>query len=155
MTLTRKTPMRRTGFKRKEPQPFALPDRQTFERNQEAKKRVGLKRKAKRATVAEGSKYLAACRDERCYLQIPGLCRLREPDETCVPAHRNEGKGTGLKVSNELTLPACYYCHTEYDQGRRFTREEKREMWNDAYEEWNLVRARKMGFVEQQEMEAA
>lgn len=56
-----------------------------------------------------------------------------------------------MKVSNELTLPACYYCHTEYDQGRRFTREEKREMWNDAYEEWKLVRARKMGLVEQQE----
>ena len=127
----RKTPMKRTAW--------PLADRATTLRRSTIKTRV------KKPTVAEGSKYLAACRNERCYLQIPGVCRLREPDETCVPAHRNEGKGTGLKVSNELTLPACFYCHTEYDQGRRFTREEKREMWNDAYEEWNLVRTRKMG----------
>lgn len=136
----RKSSLQRSSWKSS---PVDQPDWRSKLRN------GGMKRKGKRPTVAEGSKYLAACRGEPCYLQIPGLCRLREPDETCVPAHRNEGKGTGLKVSNELTLPACYYCHTEYDQGRRFTREEKREMWNDAYEEWELVRARKMGLVEE------
>jgi hypothetical protein len=133
--------------------PFKQPDRQQFERNQEAKKRVGLKRKAKRATVAEGSKYLAACRGEECYLRIAGVCN--GDWTTCVPAHRNEGKGIGLKVENFLTLPACYWCHAEFDQGKRFLREEKREMWNRAYAEWEPVRDRKMGLVEQQEMEAA
>jgi hypothetical protein len=151
MTLTRKKPMARTAFKRKEPQPFALPDRQTFERNQEAKKR--LKSKPKRATVAEGSKYLAACKDEPCFLRIPGVCN--GDWTTCVPAHRNEGKGMGMKVPNFLTLPACYACHAEYDQGKRFIREQKRDMWNAAYVEWQPVRARKMGLVEQQELEVA
>ena len=142
----RTTPLKRGSWK-------SSPSKQTDWRSE--LRSGGIKRKARKPTVAEGSKYLAACKGERCYLQIPGVCRLREPDETCVPAHRNEGKGTGLKVSNELTLPACYYCHTEYDQGRRFTREEKREMWNDAYDEWNLVRARKMGLVEEQGTEVA
>jgi hypothetical protein len=117
-------------------------------------KRSSLKSKPKHVTVADGAKYLAACRGERCFFQIPGVCRLREPDETCVPAHRNEGKGMGLKVPNILTCPACYACHAEFDQGRRFTREEKREMWNRAYAEWEPVRNRKMG-ITQPEMEAA
>jgi hypothetical protein len=147
----RKSALKRSPFSRKG-SPFS-PDRQTFERNQEAKKRIGLKRKAKRPTVEEGAKYLAACRGEPCFLRIPGVCN--GDWTTCVPAHRNEGKGMGLKVPNYLTLPACYACHAEYDQGKRFIREQKREMWNDAYVEWQPMRARKMGLVEQLEMEAA
>jgi hypothetical protein len=138
MTITRKTPMKRTGFARKEPKPFALADRKTTLRRSEMKRRV------KKPTVAEGSKYLAACRNEVCYLRIVGTCPRREPEETSVPAHRNEGKGIGLKVPNELTCPACFWCHAEYDQGKRFTREEKREIWNQGYAEWEPVRTRKM-----------
>jgi hypothetical protein len=104
--------------------------------------------------VADGAKYLEACRGERCFLRIPGICRLLDPDETCVPAHRNEGKGIGLKVPNILTCPACYACHAEFDQGRRFTREQKRELWNAGYAEWEPVRARKLG-IEEQETEVA
>lgn len=136
----RKTPMKRS--------PFKLADKPTTLR------RSAIKARIKKPTVAEGSKYLAACRGERCYLQIPGVCRLRDPDETCVPAHRNEGKGMGLKVDNRLTLPACYWCHAEYDQGRLFAREYRREIWNDAYAEWEPVRARKMG-INQEETEVA
>lgn len=138
--LQRKTPLKRSAFK--------TADKAT------ALRRSAIKARVKRPTVAEGSKYLAACRNERCYLQIPGVCRLRDPDETCVPAHRNEGKGMGLKVSNELTCPACYWCHAEYDQGKLFAREYKRELWNNAYAEWVPVRNRKMG-IEQQELEVA
>jgi hypothetical protein len=146
--------MKRTGFgPRKsslERKPWkSSPTKQTDWRSElRSKPRATLKSRPKRVTVAEGAKYLAACRNERCYLQIPGLCRLRDPDETCVPAHRNEGKGTGLKVSNELTLPACFWCHAEYDSGKRFVREEKRALWNAGYAEWEPVRARKMGICE-------
>lgn len=107
----------------------------------------------RKPTVAEGSKYLDACRNEECYLRISGICQaFGWGNELVVPAHRNEGKGTGLKVSNEMTCPACHACHMEFDQGRRFTREEKREMWNLAYAKWHPVRARKMG-IEINEME--
>jgi hypothetical protein len=135
--MKRSTPLRRTGFKRKEPKPFELADRKT------TIKRTAMKSRIKKPTVAEGSKYLAACKGERCYMGV--ICGGEASPDIVVPAHRNQGKGMGLKVSNELTLPACHWCHTEYDQGRRFTREEKRDMWNQAYAEWEPVRARKMG----------
>jgi hypothetical protein len=115
-------------------------------------KRSSLKSKPKRVTVADGSKYLEACRGEPCFLRIVGVCW--GDTESVVPAHRNEGKGMGLKVPNILTCPACYACHAEYDQGKRFTREQKRELWNAGYSEWEPVRNRKMG-IEQQELEVA
>lgn len=69
------------------------------------------------------------------------LERLRElscgncgaTDGTVVAAHRNEGKGMGLKVSDALCAPLCYRCHFELDQGRMLTREERQDMWNRAY----------------------
>ncbi|WP_408509691.1 nuclease domain-containing protein [Paraburkholderia sediminicola] len=142
--IQRKTPLKRISWKSSPTDPK---DWRTQLRS------GGIKTRVKKPTVAEGSKYLAACRGEPCYLRIPGVCRLRDPEETIVPAHRNEGKGTGLKVSNELTCPACHACHMEFDQGKRFIREEKREMWNRAYAEWQPVRDRKMNL--QPELEAA
>lgn len=54
-------------------------------------------------------------------------------DGTVVAAHRNEGKGMGLKVSDALVTPMCARCHYDYDQGRHMSRQEKREHWNRAY----------------------
>ncbi|HDR8989951.1 TPA: DUF1364 family protein [Burkholderia vietnamiensis] len=98
----------------------------------------------KRAT-GDAAKYLAACRGESCYLLIRGVCPRRPADETVVAAHRNEGKGMGLKVPDRLTVPACYWCHAEYDQGHKLTRDEKRETWNEGFRRWELVRKEKMG----------
>ncbi|GBH24542.1 hypothetical protein BvRS1_15910 [Burkholderia vietnamiensis] len=105
------------------------------------------RRRASRPKKATGkdAKYLAACRGEPCYLLIPGICPRRPADETVVPANRNEGKGMGLKVPDELTVPACYWCHAEYDQGHKLTRDEKRETWNDGFRRWLPVRNEKMG----------
>jgi hypothetical protein len=50
-----------------------------------------------------------------------------------VAAHRNEGKGMGLKVSDALVAPLCFTCHSELDQGKDLSREERRDMWNRAY----------------------
>ena len=59
-----------------------------------------------------------------------GVCGAQ--DGTVVAAHRNEGKGMGLKVSDALVAAMCYRCHMELDQGKG-TREVKRQMWNQAY----------------------
>jgi hypothetical protein len=54
-------------------------------------------------------------------------------DGTVVAAHRNEGKGMGMKVSDALVAPLCYTCHKNLDQGKDMTREERRDFWNRAY----------------------
>jgi hypothetical protein len=148
----RTSTLKRSPFSRKG-SPFS-PDRQQFERNQEAKGR--LKSKPKRATAAEGSKYLAACRGEPCFLNV--MCPWTEwADPTVVPCHDNRlsaGKGMGLKASHERTLPGCMLCHQWLDQGKA-SREEKFDAFDQGFARWFLVRARKMGLVEQQELEAA
>jgi hypothetical protein len=129
--------MKRTGFKRPEPKPFALADRKTTLQRTEMKKR------ARKPKAGDDKRMRDACRDEPCYLHINGVCI--GDVRTSVPAHRNEGKGMGLKVPDEFTIPACAACHFEYDQGTRFLREQKRDMWNAAFAEWAPVRAAKLG----------
>lgn len=53
--------------------------------------------------------------------------------ETVCAAHRNEGKGMGIKVSDALVAALCYECHYTLDMGKDLTKEEKRDMWNRAY----------------------
>ncbi|WP_454760642.1 hypothetical protein [Caulobacter segnis] len=51
-----------------------------------------------------------------------------------VPAHRNEGKGMGLKNPDFMWAALCTLkCHYELDQGNKWSREEKRAFWNAAY----------------------
>jgi hypothetical protein len=81
MTLTRKKGLTRTAFKRKEPKPFTLPDRQQFERNQEAKGRVATKKeKTRGAHVLE----LQAAFNE--------LVRLRDADQPCISCGTYQGE---------------------------------------------------------------
>lgn len=135
--LKRKTPMKRSTFSRSG-SPFGWPTRAT------ALKRSEMKRLVKNPTVAEGSKYLAACRGEQCYLRVPGICIGAE---TVVPCHSNQqrhGKGMGRKAEHHYTVPGCSACHAWIDQGSA-PREVKFERWDRAYEAWEPVRARKMG----------
>ncbi len=53
--------------------------------------------------------------------------------ETVCAAHRNEGKGMGIKVSDALVAALCYECHYTLDMGKNLSKEEKRDMWNRAY----------------------
>ena len=41
-------------------------------------------------------------------------------------AHRNEGKGIGMKVDDSLTAALCPDCHTRIDNGRDLSREHRR-----------------------------
>ena len=126
--MLRRTPMKR-GTK-------------PMQRGQALKAKAPMKRGYKPASTRENREYALACYGEPCFLRMPGM-RCWSLD-TVVPAHRNEGKGMGLKVDDELTVPACYGCHAEYDQGKRFTREEKREFWNRAFIAWKVARVAKM-----------
>lgn len=52
--------------------------------------------------------------------------------EDVQAAHRNEGKGMGLKVDDCWTAALCIKHHTEIDQGKTMSREEKRELMDRA-----------------------
>ncbi|QCP50175.1 DUF1364 family protein [Trinickia violacea] len=143
--LQRHTPLARTGFKRKEPKPFALTPRKQWLRNSEIRRRV------KRPTVADGSKYLAACRGEECYLLVPGVCcSVGWAHESVVDCHSNQskhGKGGALKAKHEFTVPGCGPCHYWLDFGSA-PRELKVTTFDTAYARWEPVRARKMGLTQ-------
>jgi cytochrome c553 len=147
--MKRSAPLKRTGFSRKgSPKPFALADRATTLR------RTAIKSRTKKPTVAEGSKYLAACQGEPCYARIVGVCW--GDTESVVPAHSNQakhGKSMGRKADHIFTVPMCFACHQWTDQGKA-TREQKFAAWDAAYAEWEPVRARKLG-IEVNQLEAA
>lgn len=153
MTLARKTPMKRSGFARKVPnsltsKPFGLASAKTQMRRTEMKKRA--KRKP---TVAEGSKYIDACRGEECYLRVPGVCVSRGwSHDSVVDCHSNQsihGKAGGLKAKHEFTVPGCGPCHYWLDFGKA-TWEEKVLVFDTALNLWVPVRTRKMGLPQPQ-----
>jgi hypothetical protein len=146
MALTRKvplrskTPLRNSVWK-------SSPTKQTDWRSElRSKPRATLKSRPKRVTVAEGAKYLAACRGEPCFLNV--LCGISDwADPTVVPCHDNRlsaGKGMGLKARHDRTLPGCMLCHRWLDQGPA-PREEKFAAFDRGFERWEPVRNRKMG----------
>lgn len=47
-------------------------------------------------------------------------------------AHRNEGKGTGLKVDDCATAALCIGCHDSIDNGNKLTRDERRQLMDRA-----------------------
>ncbi|MBW0450861.1 DUF1364 family protein [Paraburkholderia phenoliruptrix] len=115
-------------------------------------RKAALKTRKKRVTVAEGAKYLAACRGEPCFLRVPGICPLNPDDETVVPCHENSieaGKGMGIKARHDRTVPGCFRCHHWLDQGP-VGKERKKLIYSNAMAAWMPVRARKMG-LEMQE----
>ncbi len=55
-----------------------------------------------------------------------GYCVLCKA--VCQPecAHRNEGKGKGMKTSDAACAALCSICHMVIDQGKNMTRDERR-----------------------------
>lgn len=125
--LTRKTPMSRVS---RASTPLS---RSTF------------KRRAPKKRAGHEPKYLAACRGEPCFLQIPGVCRGER--DTVVPCHANwsdYGKGMGIKAPDIYTVPGCARCHACLDQGMTLTKAEKRATWEWAYTRWSAARDSKL-----------
>ena len=66
-------------------------------------------------------------------------------------AHSNwaeHGKGRGIKASDIFTAALCQTCHAELDQGQHLSKEQRRQLWEAAFErtkqrlkqenKWNL-----------------
>ena len=88
-----------------------------------------------------GIDYPRLCWGQQCYLMLKHVV-IHNP-ATVVPAHSNQarhGKGMGLKASDIFTVPACYACHAEIDQGRMLSKEQKFAAWDAAYARWEKDR---------------
>lgn len=73
-----------------------------------------------------------------CTLQIDGVYEGGFGE----PAHSNQsrhGKGGALKAHDCFVASGCRACHRELDQGRRFTRVEKGEIWQRGHERTMLA----------------
>jgi hypothetical protein len=90
--------------------------------------------------------YLALCRGQPCYLLVPGVAH--HPPDTVVPCHSNQqkhGKGMGIKARDIFTVPGCFNCHYNYDQGRDLDKAQRYEIWDRAYRQWAKDRLEKYG----------
>lgn len=68
-----------------------------------------------------------------CTLRIDGVCEGGRGE----PAHSNQsrhGKGGAIKAHDCFVAAACRPCHRELDQGRRFSRDEKADIWQRGHE---------------------
>jgi hypothetical protein len=56
-------------------------------------------------------------------------------DGTVVAAHANWGGGRGrsIKANDNLIASLCFCCHSELDQGKNLTKEERQTMWLTAH----------------------
>jgi hypothetical protein len=55
---------------------------------------------------------------------------------TIVGAHSNQlrdGKGRGIKAHDFRIAYLCHDCHHSIDQGNKLTKEERRELWEEAH----------------------
>jgi hypothetical protein len=137
--------MKRSGFVRKPGQEYAV-----LARTSTMKRTGPIKARRKRPTVAEGSKFIDACRGETCYLRVPGVCcSTGWAHPSVVDCHSNQskhGKGGALKAKHQFTVPGCGPCHYWLDFGPT-PREEKVVVFDAALGAWVPVRARKMGLL--------
>ena len=141
--LTRKTPLRAGGARLSSGTGAPLA-------RQPKLQRAAIKRRAPKKRAGHEPKYLAACRGEPCYLQIPGVCRGER--DTVVPCHANwsdYGKGMGIKAPDIYTVPGCARCHACLDQGMTLTKAEKKATWEWAYTRWSAAREEKLGATDE------
>lgn len=54
-------------------------------------------------------------------------------------AHRDYGKGMGLKTKPWMTAPLCPKCHAELTDGKQYSREEKRAFMDRAIVETHAM----------------
>ncbi len=66
----------------------------------------------------------------RAVASLPCACCFAEGrTQAAHPNHR--GKGMGMKAPDCWTVPLCVECHREFDQGKRWDKQEKREMMDE------------------------
>jgi hypothetical protein len=134
--LERRTPMKRTAFKR------SRPDGPTERVTRAERPMAKASPSTRRAVIAPASdKVTAVPKQPRercqhlldmaegapCLFWFAAGCRGSD-GSTTVKAHDNRlsaNKGKGLKAHDWASVDACDPCHSAYDQGNRHTREEK------------------------------
>lgn len=72
-----------------------------------------------------------------CTLEVDGCCEGGR-GEPCHSNQSRHGKGGSIKAHDVFFAAGCRPCHRELDQGKRFTREEKAEIWQRGYEKTML-----------------
>lgn len=76
---------------------------------------------------------LDLCYQFDCLLQIPLVCDGGRGE----PCHSNQqiiqGKGMSIKADDCFVVPGCRRCHMALDSGSKLSREEKQDLWNRAY----------------------
>lgn len=119
--LTRSAPMKRTPFKSKAPPKREAKQVQYVARPREvATARVEL---PMAQPVLKDSRHESEAW-RRAVAALPCVLCRREGETQA--AHRNEGKGMGLKTDDALTAALCTTCHSAIDQGPDFSRDERR-----------------------------
>lgn len=81
-------------------------------------------------------KNVASLPCQNCYIE----------DQTQA-AHSNwaeHGKGRSIKASDEFTAALCQTCHTELDSGARLSKEQRRMLWDMAYQR-TVIRLKSQG----------
>lgn len=68
-----------------------------------------------------------------CTLQIDEVCE-GGPGEPCHSNQSRHGKGGSIKAHDCFFASGCRSCHRELDQGKRFTRDEKADIWQRAHD---------------------
>jgi ferredoxin len=74
-------------------------------------------------TTVRSRRLLDMARDQPCV-------SCGADDGTIVAAHSNlleHGKGAGHKSHDCMSAWLCYRCHSEYDQGKTMTKDQKRD----------------------------
>jgi hypothetical protein len=123
--LTRRTPMPRGGWMDRSPPPLG-------NRRDDAREPPPLRALERVPNYAGGTSGQALPKDEpvrsetyrRKVAAMPCIHCGRGAPSQC--AHANTGKGMGLKVSDLDTFPLCPACHSAFDQGALFPRDERR-----------------------------
>ena len=87
-------------------------------------------------TARPKTAYIRSKKLMKAYRAIP--CQnCGRNDGTVCGAHSNwstEGKGRGIKASDDKCASLCARCHSALDQGYAMSRDEKRVMWLAAHE---------------------
>lgn len=144
--------MKRTELKRKTPMKSgSLKQNSTFKNKVPVLSgsvklaRTTFKKKAPKKRAGHDKPVRDMCYGQRCLLQIH--CTGWIVGVT-VPCHTNElmlGKGGNLKAPDLYTVPGCNCCHAELDQGKNFTKTEKKLFWRNAYAVWGPIREKQFG----------
>lgn len=139
--MMRRTPMKRTGFRRHDgPRHIAdilvdaVSDQRLMERPLPVA-RPGFRLPVPVQWSGHQAPKLEPLRSEQYRRYVASFPCMRcglAGSSQC--AHANKGKGMAMKVCDRRTFPLCFRCHSDIDNSRGMTREQRRAL-EDEYVE--------------------